>query len=104
MYAVIRTGGKQYRVSEGESLRIEKIPGDNGSKVKLEDVLLIQEDGKVKIGKPVVKGASVSGTIIEQGKARKIKAGKFKKRKSEQKRWGHRQLFTRVKIESIKTG
>jgi len=104
MYAVIRTGGKQYKVQEGELIRIEKIPGDKGSKVNLDDVLLVREDDKVKIGKPVLKGASVSGTIVEQGKARKIKAGKFKKRKSYQRRWGHRQLFTRVKIESIKAG
>lgn len=104
MYAVIRTGGKQYRVSEGDLVRVEKLPGDPGSQVQLDEVLLIRGDDSITVGKPTVAGASVSGVIVEQGKAKKIRGFKYKRRKSYRRRWGHRQQYTAVRIQSIHPG
>ena len=100
MYAVIRTGGKQYRVSEGETLRVEKLAGDVGSSVTIEDVLMIGGDAP-KIGKPVVSGASVSAEITAQDRAKKIIVFKFKKRKGYRRKKGHRQAYTELKITGI---
>ena len=104
MYAVIKTGGKQYRVAEGDLVRVERIPGERGSEIHLNEVLLIRGDDQITVGKPTIPGASVSGTIEEQGKGKKIMGLKYKRRKSYRRRWGHRQLFTAVRIQSIQPG
>ena len=99
-YAVIRTGGKQYRVSEGETLRIEKLPGDIGSSITFGEVLLLGGDS-LKLGKPLVSGASVTGQIIAQDRAKKIIVFKMRRRKNYRRKNGHRQWYTEVKITGI---
>ncbi|MET0286309.1 MAG: 50S ribosomal protein L21 [Polyangiales bacterium] len=99
-YAVIRTGGKQYRVTEGDTLRIEKLPGDVGSSITFGEVLLIGGDS-AKIGKPLVSGASVTGTILAQDRAKKIIVFKMRRRKNYRRKNGHRQWYTEVKITGI---
>jgi large subunit ribosomal protein L21 len=101
MYAVIKTGGKQYRVAEGQKLRVEKIPGDPGAAVTFGDVLLVGGDA-VKIGQPLVSGASVSATISSQDRGPKITIFKFRRRKNYRRKNGHRQPYTDVLITSIK--
>ena len=101
MYAIVHSGGKQYKVSAGDTVRIEKLTGNVGDNVKLQDVLLIAEGDKVTIGKPVVDGAYVSGTIVEQGRGKKIVDVVFRRRKNSLKTKGHRQHFTAVKITEI---
>jgi large subunit ribosomal protein L21 len=101
MYAVIETGGKQYRVNEGDVIRVEKLTADVGSKIDFDRVLLVGEGEQVKVGAPVVDGASVSGTIIEQDRHRKILVFKMKRRKNYRRKQGHRQDFTGVRIEKI---
>ena len=100
MYAVIRTGGKQYRVSEGETLRVEKLPGDVGASITFGEVLLLGGDS-VKVGKPLVSGASVTGQIIAQDRAKKIIVFKMRRRKNYRRKNGHRQWYTEVKITGI---
>ncbi len=105
MYAIIKTGGKQYRVNEGLILKIEKIAGEKGDKVTLPEVLLVSgDDGVLKVGDPVVAGASVIAEICEQGKDKKIIVYKYKKRKNYRRKQGHRQPFTKIKIEQIVVG
>jgi large subunit ribosomal protein L21 len=99
-YAVIRTGGKQYRVSEGETLRIEKLPGDVGSSITFGEVLLLGGDS-LKVGLPLVSGASVTGTIVAQDRAKKIIVFKMRRRKNYRRKNGHRQWYTEVKITGI---
>ena len=101
MYAVVKTGGKQYKVQEGEILRIEKIDGEPGSPVKIENVLMYSNEGNVSIGQPELDNVAVSGQIVEQGKGNKIIVFKYKRRKRYRKTQGHRQLFTAVKIDTI---
>ena len=101
MYAVIKTGGKQYRVEPGDVVTLERLDGDAGDGVKFDEVLLVDADGEMKIGTPSVNGASVSGTIVEQGRARKVIVFKFRRRKNYKKKNGHRQYFTRVQIDQI---
>ena len=101
MYAVVATGGKQYRVQEGDTLRIEKIPGEVGAAVAFDRVLMVSDGDDVQIGKPVLENAVVNGTIVEQGKGRKILVFKYKRRKRYRRKQGHRQLFTAVKIGTI---
>jgi large subunit ribosomal protein L21 len=101
MYAVIRTGGKQYRVSQDQALRIEKIAGNPGDKISFDDVLLLGGDAP-KIGAPTVKGASVAAEITAQGLGEKITVFKFRTRKGYHKKQGHRQSFTEVKVTAIK--
>jgi large subunit ribosomal protein L21 len=101
MYAIIQTGGKQYRVSPGDSVKVEKLDGNVGDTVTFDSVLMIGGDKDPVIGTPVVKGASVTGTITEQDKAKKITILKFKRRKGYRKKMGHRQPFTRLRIEKI---
>ena len=91
MYAVIRSGGKQYRVSQGSSLRVEKLPGEVGSSITLDDVLMIGGEGDVKIGTPTVDGAQITGTIVAQGRGPKISVFKMKRRKGYRRSQGHRQ-------------
>lgn len=101
MYAVIRSGGKQYRVARGEVVRLEKLPGNVGDPVTLTDVLMVGAGDNVKVGSPVVSGASVSGEIVEQARAKKILVGRKKRRKGFSKFRGHRQYYTAVKITAI---
>lgn len=100
-YAVIRSGGKQYKVAQGEVVRLEKLPGNVGDAVTLTDVLLVGAGESVKVGSPIVAGASVSGQIVEQDRAKKIVVGKKKRRKGFSKFRGHRQYYTAVKITAI---
>lgn len=104
MFAVIRTGGKQYQVAEGDWLDIEKLPGDVGSTITFDDVLLVSGDKGTNVGTPVVSGASVSGTVVRQARHPKVIVFKYRKRKNYRRKNGHRQPYTRVKIESIKVG
>jgi large subunit ribosomal protein L21 len=103
MYAVIETGGKQYRVEPGQTVVVEKLPGSEGEKVAFERVLLVSSgDGAdVKIGQPVVSGAKVTGEIVEHGLGDKLVVFKFRRRKNYVRKNGHRQQYTAVKIESI---
>ena len=101
MYAVIKTGGKQYRVKEGEVLKIEKLELETGSAVDFDQVLLIANGEDVKVGAPVVEGAKVSAEVVSHGRGDKVKIIKFRRRKHSMKRQGHRQWFTEVKITGI---
>ena len=101
MYAVIETGGKQYRVAEGDVIRVEKLPVEVGSDVAFDKVLLVGEGSDVKVGTPVVQGAMVTGRVVEQDRARKIIVFKMKRRKNYRRTQGHRQDFTGVRIEKI---
>ena len=102
MYAVIKTGGKQYRVTEGEVLNVEKLTGEVGSTVELGEVLSVGEGEGLKVGTPTVAGAKVVAEIVEQGKGKKLIVYKKKRRKGFDKKKGHRQLFTGLKIKEIK--
>ncbi|MCL4503861.1 MAG: 50S ribosomal protein L21 [Deltaproteobacteria bacterium] len=102
MYAIIQTGGKQYRVAPGDVLRVERLPGERGDAVQLDQVLLVTDDGgEIRVGTPLVENASVKGEIVRQGKAKKILVFKKKRRKNYRRRQGHRQLFTAVQIKEI---
>ncbi|MFK7887280.1 MAG: 50S ribosomal protein L21 [Gammaproteobacteria bacterium] len=101
MYAVIKTGGKQYRVEEGASLRVEKIDAEEGAKVEFDEVLLVGNGSDVKVGRPFVDGGKVSCTIEEQGRGRKVEIVKFKRRQGYKRTHGHRQAFTRLRIDAI---
>ncbi len=101
MYAVIKTGGKQYRVAAGEKLKIEQIPADIGQEITLDHVLSVGEGEQIKIGAPLVEGAVVKATVLAQGRHDKVKIFKMRRRKHYQKRQGHRQNFTQILIESI---
>jgi len=104
MYAVIVTGGKQYRVRKGETLRVERLVADEGAKVEFDQVLMVGEGAEVKVGTPFVKGGKVSGKIKAHGRDRKIKVVKYKRRKNYLRTQGHRQNFTEVEITSIAGG
>lgn len=101
MYAVIKTGGKQYKVAENEVIEIERLPGEAGSKVTFGEVLLVGGDAGTRVGSPKLDGARVEGEILAQAKADKIIIVRKKRRKNHRRTQGHRQLFTRVKITSI---
>ena len=101
MYAIIKTGGKQYKVSEGDLVRVEKLNYEVGETVDFEEVLLVSNDGDIKVGSPVVEGAKVSATVEDQNKAKKIVVFKYKPKKQYRKKYGHRQPYTLVKINSI---
>ena len=101
MYAVIKTGGKQYRVAKGETLKIESVAGDVGSPVVLDKVLMVGEGDKVTVGKPLISGASVKATIVSHGRGDKVKIFKMKRRKHYQKHQGHRQNYTEIRIDGI---
>jgi len=101
MYAIIKTGGKQYRAAKDEIIIVEKIEGEPGSVVTLEEVLSLVKEGDITLGSPFVKGAKVTGTIVRQGKGPKIDAFNYKAKKNIRKRWGHRQPLTHVKITEV---
>lgn len=100
MYAIVETGGKQYRVQEGQTLQVEKLSQAVGETVSFDRILMVN-DGAVKVGSPYVEGATVVAKVVEQGKAKKILVFKYKAKKNERKKQGHRQPFTRVRIEKI---
>ena len=100
MYAVVKTGGKQYRVETGQTIRVEKIDGDVGTTVTLDNVLMYSDGENVNVGQPNLDNVTVSGHIVEQDKARKILVFKYKKRKRYRRKQGHRQPFTAIKIDS----
>ncbi|HHH31209.1 MAG TPA: 50S ribosomal protein L21 [Polyangiaceae bacterium] len=100
MYAVIRTGGKQYRVAEGDRIRVEKLPGEVGAELTFEEVLMVGGD-KVAVGTPLVSGASVKATILAQDRAKKVIVFKYKARKGYRKKYGHRQPYTELQITGV---
>jgi len=101
MYAIVRTGGKQYQVAQGEQLRVEKLGGNVGDTIELPEVLFVADGDKVKIGQPVVSGAKVTATIMAHGKAKKILVFKKKRTQGYQKMRGHRQQYTALRIDGI---
>lgn len=101
MYAIIRTGGKQYQVAQGDQLRVESLAGNVGDTVELDDVLLVVDGENVKVGQPLVEGAKVTAKIVEQGKAKKVLVYKKKRRKGYEVKRGHRQHYTALRIEGI---
>src|SRR5215831_13351711 len=101
MYAVIRSGGKQYRVAPGQTIRLEKVAGNVGSKVELGDVLLVENEGKIQVGSPLVANAKIQATVLEHDRAKKILVFKKKRKKQYRRTQGHRQDYTSVRIDSI---
>ncbi len=102
MHAVIKTGGKQYRVKEGDVLRVEKLGLEQGAKVELNEVLMVSNGEDIKIGTPMLDGAKVTAEVMSNGRAKKVKIMKFRRRKHSMKQMGHRQSYTEIKIKSIK--
>jgi large subunit ribosomal protein L21 len=101
MYAVIRSGGKQYRVAPGETVRLETVTGDVGAKVELGDVLLVENEGKVQVGSPTVANVKIEATVVEQDRSKKILVFKKKRKKQYRRTQGHRQNYTAVRIDNI---
>ena len=101
MYAVVKTGGKQYKVAPGEKLKVELIPADVGAEVTFDQVLLVGEGESVRLGQPTVEGATVKATVVAQGRGEKVKIFKMRRRKHYQKHQGHRQNYTELRIEAI---
>jgi large subunit ribosomal protein L21 len=101
MYAIVQTGGKQFKAAKDEVLIVEKLDGDEGSAIELSDVMMIVKDGKVTVGSPFVKGARVKATIVRQTKAKKINAFNYKPKKNVRKHWGHRQPVTHIRVTDV---
>ena len=101
MYAIVDSGGKQYKIREGETIRVEKISGEVGAAVTFDQVLLFSDGENISVGKPVLENVGVRGQIVEQGKAKKIIVFKYKRRKRYRRKQGHRQQYTAVKIDRI---
>ena len=101
MYAIIETGGKQYRVQEGDILFVEKLEANQGDVVTIDSVLAVSKDGKLTVGSPVVNGAKVEAKVVEQGKGKKIIVFKYKPKKDYRRKQGHRQPYTKLVIEKI---
>ena len=101
MYAIVATGGKQYRVKEGEKLRIEKLNAEAGDTVELDKVLLVGEGADIKVGAPYLDGAKVTAKVAANGRGDKVKIVKFKRRKHHEKQMGHRQAYTEIEITGI---
>lgn len=104
MYAVIKTGGKQYKVSEGERLRVEQLPGEEGSTVEFDEVLMVADGDDVKVGAPRLDGGKVTARVEGHGRGDKIKVVKFRRRKHSRTQMGHRQNYTEVTITGIQAG
>lgn len=104
MYAIVKTGGKQFRAEKGETLIVELLEGEPGTNVELDEVLMVSDGDKFKLGAPFVKGAKVRAEIIRQTKGKKINAFNYKAKKNERKRWGHRQPQTFLKVTEIVAG
>ena len=103
MYAVIKTGGKQYKVAEGDIILVERLDAEEGTKIDIKEVLMVANDDDVTIGTPIIKGAKVTAEVKTQGRGPKIKIIKFKRRKQYRRQAGHRQAFTKLAITGIKT-
>jgi large subunit ribosomal protein L21 len=101
VYAIIQTGGKQYRVSPGDVLRVERLPGERGDEVTLDRVLLVSDGQELRVGMPLVADAAVKTRIVQQGKGKKVVVYKKKRRKNYRRRQGHRQLFTALQVQEI---
>jgi large subunit ribosomal protein L21 len=101
MYAVVRTGGKQYRVSPGDRLKVEKLVAEPGAEIELDQVLLVADGDEVKVGAPLVVGGKVTATVSSHGRGKKIEVVKFRRRKNYRRQAGHRQAFTELKITGI---
>jgi large subunit ribosomal protein L21 len=101
MYAVVKTGGKQYKVAPGEKLKVEQIPADVGAKVILDQVLMVGDGETVRLGQPIVAGATVKATVVAHGRGEKIRIFKMRRRKHYQKHQGHRQNYTELQIDAI---
>jgi large subunit ribosomal protein L21 len=101
VYAIIQTGGKQYRVSPGDVLRVERLPGERGDEVTLDQVLLVSDGQELRVGMPLVADAAVKTRIMQQGKGKKVLVYKKKRRKNYRRRQGHRQLFTALQVQEI---
>jgi large subunit ribosomal protein L21 len=101
MYAIIQTGGKQYKVTEGSVLKIEKLNVEPGDRLTLDQVLMVSDDNEVRVGNPLVANAQVIATVLEQGRNKKVIVYKFKKRKNYRRKQGHRQPYTKIKVEKI---
>jgi len=101
MYAVIRSGGKQYRVAPGQTIRLEKLTGEVGAKVELGNVLLVENDGKIQVGSPLVANAKIQATVLEHDRSKKVLVFKKKRKKQYRRTQGHRQDYTAVRIDNI---
>ena len=101
MYAVVKTGGKQYRVTQDEYLRVEKLEGNEGDTIELDQVLMIADGDKLKIGSPMLDGGKITATILSHGRGKKVEIMKFRRRKHHQKRTGHRQSYTEILVTAI---
>ena len=101
MYAVVKTGGKQYKVAPGEKLKVEQIPADVGAEVILDQVLMVGDGEAVRVGQPTLEGAAVKATVVAHGRGEKIRIFKMRRRKHYQKHQGHRQNYTELRIEAI---
>ena len=101
MYAVIKTGGKQYRVSSGEKVKVEQLAAEVGSQITIDQVLMVADGDKITIGAPLVKGAKVQATVVDQGRADKINVFKMRRRKHSKKQQGHRQNYTEIQVDQI---
>lgn len=101
MYAIIKTGGKQYRVEEGMIIKVEKLDAEDGANVVFDEVMMVSTDNNLKVGKPVVEGAKVTGKVLAQGKDKKILVFKYKAKKRYRVKTGHRQPYTKVLVEKI---
>ena len=101
MYAVFRSGGKQYRAAKGDVLRLEKIEAEEGATIEFDEVLLVGEGSDIKVGSPVVEGATVAAEVLRHGRSRKVIVFKYKRRKNYRRKKGHRQAFTEVSIKGI---
>jgi len=101
VYAIIRTGGKQYRVQPGDVVRVERLDGEVGAKVSLDEVLFVAGEGTARVGAPRVEGVSVLGTVVEQDRDSKVRVFKYKKRKHYRRTRGHRQSYTAVRIDAV---
>ena len=101
MYAVVKSGGKQYKVQEGDTFRVEKLPGDVGGEITFDDVLMVADGENVQVGTPRLDNVAVKGPVVEQGQAKKILVFKYKRRKRYRRKQGHRQQYTAIKVDSI---
>jgi large subunit ribosomal protein L21 len=104
MYAVVQTGGKQYRVAEGDTIRVEKLVADEGASIELDKVLMVTDGDDVKVGAPYVDGGKVTATVTSHGRGKKVKIIKFRRRKHHMKRQGHRQWYTELQVTGISAG
>jgi large subunit ribosomal protein L21 len=104
LYAILETGGKQYRVSPGETIKVEKLPGIHGDSCVFDKVLAVNDQGSITCGSPYLSGTTVKATVLRQGKARKILVFKYRAKSNYRRRYGHRQPYTELRIDSIEAG